>query len=97
MNYLLIEERAWKELTVHAQRMADELQRLNRHFNPAGQTCWIDRDVVCQWLNISPRTLQYYRDSGVIPYTTLGRKCYYKAEDLKTLLDGGFMAAKKKR
>ena len=36
--------------------------------------------------NISKRTLQHYRDTGVLPFTQIGHKCYYKREDVETLL-----------
>lgn len=42
---------------------------------------------VCRLLHISKRTLQYLRNSGKLPYSTLGNKCYYKLEDVKVLLD----------
>ncbi len=37
-------------------------------------------------LNISKRTLQHYRDSSVLPFIQIGHKCYYKREDVETLL-----------
>lgn len=36
--------------------------------------------------NISKRTLQHYRDTGVLPFTQIGHKCYYKHEDVERLL-----------
>ncbi|MFC2326870.1 MAG: helix-turn-helix domain-containing protein, partial [Prevotella histicola] len=41
---------------------------------------------VCRLLNISKCTLQHYRDTGVLPFTQIGHKCYYKREDVETLL-----------
>ncbi|WP_462354251.1 hypothetical protein [Alistipes timonensis] len=38
---------------------------------------------------MSKRTLQYYRNSGILPYTVMGNKCYYQPEDVKTVLDNG--------
>lgn len=35
MNYLLIEERAWNELLAHARNTAQQMKRLQHHFNPA--------------------------------------------------------------
>ncbi|WP_394368551.1 hypothetical protein [Alistipes timonensis] len=34
---------------------------------------------------MSKRTLQYYRNSGILPYTTIRNKCYYKPEDVKAV------------
>ena len=33
------------------------------------------------------KTLQYYRNSGILPYTVMGNKCQYKPEDVKAILD----------
>lgn len=38
MNYLLIEERAWTNLQVHARRLADTIRRLDRYFNLAAES-----------------------------------------------------------
>ena len=47
---------------------------------------WLDNQDVCQILNISKRTLQTYRDNGTLPYTRIGYKMYYKAEDVKGII-----------
>ena len=42
---------------------------------------------VCERLYISPRTLQEYRDKGIIPYTQFAGKILYKVSDLEKLLE----------
>ena len=42
---------------------------------------------MCERLYISPRTLQDYRDKGIIPYTQFAGKILYKASDLARLLE----------
>ena len=42
---------------------------------------------VCERLYISPRTLQDYRDKGIIPYTQFAGKILYKVSDLEKLLE----------
>ena len=41
---------------------------------------------VCERLYISPRTLQDYRDRGIIPYTQFAGKILYKASDVEEIL-----------
>ena len=41
---------------------------------------------VCEWLYISPRTFQDYRDRKIIPYTKFAGKILYKASDLEKML-----------
>ena len=45
---------------------------------------------VCEWLYISPRTLQDYRDKGIIPYTQFAGKILYKVSDLERLLEENY-------
>lgn len=47
---------------------------------------WLGNDHVCGLLQISPRTLQSYRDNGILPYSQIGRKCYYKVSDIENLI-----------
>ena len=48
---------------------------------------WLDNQEVCLILNISKRTLQTYKDKGMLPYSKLNRKNYYKFSDVQALLD----------
>jgi hypothetical protein len=45
---------------------------------------------VCKQLYISPRTLQDYRDKGIIPYTQFAGKILYRASDLDRILEDGY-------
>ena len=45
---------------------------------------------VCERLYISPRTLQDYRDRGIIPYTQFAGKILYKEPDLERLLEDNY-------
>ena len=47
---------------------------------------WLDNQDVCQMLNISPRTLQTLRDNGMLAYSQINRKVYYKLEDVERIL-----------
>lgn len=47
---------------------------------------WLDNQEVCQALGISLRTLQKYRERGVIPYSRIRHKIYYRPEDVEELL-----------
>ena len=42
---------------------------------------------------ISKRTLQNYRDRGILPFAQIGRKIYYKATDLDEFLESHHVRA----
>ena len=50
------------------------------------QWCAVN-EAVYRRLGISKRTLQSYRDTGKIPFSMIGHKCYYKQSDIQTMLE----------
>jgi hypothetical protein len=48
---------------------------------------WLDNAQVCDLLKISIRTLQTYRDEGILSFSQIGSKIYYKASDIETHLN----------
>ena len=45
---------------------------------------------VCERLFVSPRTLQDYRDKGIIPYTQIAGKILYRLSDINNLLQENY-------
>ena len=45
---------------------------------------------VCERLFVSPRTLQDYRDKGIIPYTQIAGKILYRLSDINQLLQENY-------
>lgn len=54
---------------------------------------WLTNGDVIQILRISSRTLQSYRDRGILPFAQIGRKIYYKASDIDEYLDRHYIKA----
>ena len=50
---------------------------------------WLDNQEVCLMMKITKRTLQTYKDKGLLPYSKLNRKNYYKLSDVRALLETG--------
>ena len=48
---------------------------------------------VSAWLKVSRRTLQDYRNNGIIAYYQLGGKILYKESDIEKLVMGGYRNA----
>lgn len=51
---------------------------------------WIDGQEVLFALKISKRTLQKLRDTGMLPYSRINSKFYYKITDLEKLLESNY-------
>ena len=48
---------------------------------------WLGSAEVCNLLQISQRSLQSYRDTGILPYTQIGRKFYYRSSDVEQFIN----------
>lgn len=57
---------------------------------------WLDNQELMQLLKLSKRTLQHYRDSGLISFSQVGSKIYYKLADVEDLLKSHYNKAHKK-
>lgn len=58
---------------------------------------WLDNQDVCNILNISKRTLQYYRNNGKISFSQINSKCYYKASDVEKLLNNSLTSKQNRK
>lgn len=48
---------------------------------------WLDNQEFMHLMKISKRTAQHYRDSGIISFSQIGSKIYYKLSDVEELLN----------
>jgi hypothetical protein len=86
MEIINIEARTFEAMMTRFENFAERVEALCRANGEKTMQKWLDNQDVCQILNISPRTLQTYRDNGTIPHTRIGNKMYYKTDDLKRLI-----------
>jgi hypothetical protein len=90
MEVIAIPRSVLKELTA-------TLEELLQLTNTAGQAYtaifnqekWLDNQEVCLLLRVTKRTLQSYKDKGLLPYSKLNRKNYFKLSDVRALLVPG--------
>ena len=57
---------------------------------------WMDNQEVCGILRISKRTLLVYREKGLLPFTRIKNKFFYKPEDVQSLLESSYHPQKRK-
>lgn len=85
MEIVAIEKRTFEQMI---QRLEDFAKQVNALCGQSRRNeNWLDNKQVCEQLKISPRTLQTYRDTGVLPYSQIGRKCYYKDSDIEQFIN----------
>lgn len=61
-----------------------------------GTEKWMDNQEVCGVLRISKRTLQVYREKGLLPFTRIKNKFFYKPEDVQSMLESSYHPQKRK-
>jgi hypothetical protein len=57
---------------------------------------FLDNQEFLQLMNISKRTAQTWRDEGIISFSQVGSKIYYRMSDVQKLLDSNYRKAFKK-
>ena len=55
---------------------------------------FLDNQEFLQVMNISKRTAQTWRDSGIIPFSQVGAKIYYRFSDIEELLNKNYKKSK---
>lgn len=78
------------------QEMLDRLSAIEQRIEPKGESPehrWLDNQEFCQLLKISKRTAQNYRDQGLVTFSQIGSKVYYKLADVHALLESNRVAA----
>ena len=60
--------------------------------SPSNEQFLTDKEVSA-WLKVSRRTLQDYRNNGIIAYYQLGGKILYKESDIESMLAANYREA----
>ena len=87
MEIITFESKAYKELDNKITAIADYIFNHTEAESTNDDEIWVDSYEVCTFLQISDRTLQRLRANGVIAYSNIGGRCYYKIGELKRLLE----------
>ena len=93
MEVLIFQKEAFEEMAAKFSRFSDRVNELLAKQGGKSLNRWMDNQEVCQQLNISPRTLQDYRNNGVIAYYQLGGKILYKESDIESMLAANYREA----
>ena len=95
MNELINKDNKW---IIHfmgsLDRLLDNVEHLTANYRPTlnGERFFTDKEVSAR-LKVSRRTLQDYRNNGILPYTQVGGKILYRASDIEKALMKGYKEA----
>ncbi|HML66113.1 MAG TPA: helix-turn-helix domain-containing protein [Dysgonomonas sp.] len=86
MEVITIEKETFEGMLSSLNTLTELVISLTQGFSNKKLDDWLDGQEVCLYLNISPRTLQTYRDTGKISFSQINRKIYYKSSDVEALI-----------
>ena len=81
MEVLTIQSEAFQELVGKLDAINYRLNQKEKE--PKEQ--WLDNQEFMQMMKVSKRTAQHFRDTGVISFSQIGSKIYYKLSDVEEL------------
>lgn len=91
-----MDKKTFDEFRTRFREIEGRMARLCRSQEDAGLKNWMDNQDVCDVLCISKKTLQVYRDKGLLPFTRIKHKMFYKPEDVQNLLESSYHHLKRK-
>jgi len=91
MDVKIISNEDFKLLITKIESLEQKIVTLSKK-DPLNET-WLDINEVCEILNISKRTLQTYRDTGILAFSQHGTKIYFKASDIQKYFEKNYKPA----
>ena len=95
MELTIIETSAYQDLKKQLSMLSVQMMDFQKKIAPVTPDQGLDAQAVCLALNISKRALQTYRDNGLIPYSNIGGKFFYKEVDIQQILEEGLIKKRK--
>lgn len=80
MEVITIESEAFQEILRNLEEIKGAFSKKQKL--ALGEQ-WLTNQEVAKILNVSKRTLQNYRDEGIISFSQVGSKIYYNVADIE--------------
>ncbi len=92
MDAIILSKDQFDFINAHLEQIKSYLS--NKQKDP--KDVFLDNQEFLQLMNISKRTAQTWRDDGIISFSQIGSKIYYRMSDVQSLLDKNYKSAFKK-
>lgn len=91
MNVITVQSEVWESLKEKIEAIQEKIETEKRK---QWEQEWIDNETFLKRLGISRKTGQTYRDQGLISFSQIGNKIYYRNKDVEALLLKNHIKAK---
>ena len=86
MDIVVLEKKAFEQLIEETHRLTQRVELLSRKCLDKQFQKWLTGEEVCAILKISQRSLQTMRSKHKICYAQMGRKFYYRPEEVELVI-----------
>lgn len=86
MDIVILEKSAFEQLLAEVRQLTQRVESLSRKCRDKRFQKWLTGEEVCAILKISQRSLQNLRSKHKICYAQLGRKFYYRPEEVELVI-----------
>lgn len=86
MEAIILSAKQYFELVNRLDLLNEKLDKKKK----SPDDIFLDNQEFLQLMNISKRTAQTWRDSGVVSFSQIGSKIYYRMSDVQNLLDKNY-------
>ena len=83
MEAIILSAQQYKELINRLDVLNKKLEEKQK----SPDDTFLDNQEFLQLMNISKRTAQTWRDEGIVSFSQIGSKIYYRMSDVQKLLD----------
>lgn len=87
MEIVTIEKKTFEEMKNRFNQFSEHIENLCSRYKPPERMNWLDNADVCEKLGVSKRTLQSYRDRGLLAFSQINHKIYYRLEDVEAFME----------
>ena len=92
MEYVAIEKNEYEQLLGSIKKAAMEIRAIAEECTINSE--WIENGELAEMLGLSKRQLQGYRERGVLGFSTIGRKIYYRRDEVERLIKNNTIKSK---
>jgi hypothetical protein len=89
MEAIILSAQHYTDLVNRLDQLSEKLEEKQK----SPKDIFLDNQEFLQLMNISKRTAQTWRDSGIISFSQIGSKLYYRLSDVQKLLDKNYKEA----
>ena len=83
MNAVILTQTQYEDLVNHLEEIKQTLKDPQKSFSEQ----YLDNSDFIRMMKVSPRTAQTWRDEGLISFSQIGKKIYYKIADVEEFIE----------